>query len=282
MSPVFEDTLSDDVQDSSVEAVHSSTQTEGNTSEFLQINSTSPTDNAAAVYNTEDGTIETPSDIRNDKSCTAEGTALPGHFPSFDLPQELQDQIFALAHPREDGLRLFSKGEWNARQQHKRKTGGSSVLKPFIPKVNAWLVSRQYFRQAANAWMGAQLFSQSRSEILLYDNPGLFLEYATDPSIRVFTSFSEHVFEMVARCRSLKTLSVVLADNMFDEIRDKLAWTSRLSDTELAIVAKANGMRVEAELHELRYVPPPHSLYIKTADEQATFAFNIKRLERFV
>lgn len=282
LSPLFEDTLSDDVQDSSVEAVHSSTQMEGNTSEFLQINSTSPTDNAAAVYNTEDGTIETPSDIRNDKSYTAEGTALPGHFPLFDLPQELQDQIFALAHPREDDLRLISKRDWDDRQQHKRKTGGSSVPKPFIPKVNAWLVSRRYFRQAPNAWMGAQLFSQSHSEILLSDNSGLFMEYATDLSIRVFSNLSKHAFGMVARGRSLKTLSVVLSDNIFDEIQDKLAWTSRLSDTELAFVAEANGMRIAAELHELRFVSSPHSLYIKTADERATFAYNIKRLERLV
>lgn len=106
------------------------------------------------------------------------------------------------------------------------------------------------------------------------------MEYATEASINVDSGYVKHAFGVVAGCRSLKVLSVVVSDTIFDEIQDKLAWTSKFSDTELAKVVHANGMRVTAELRELRFIPTSHSLYIQTENELDIFTSNLKRLEQ--
>lgn len=36
----------------------------------------------------------------------------PAPFRLFDLPQEPQDEVFALAYPREEGLRIKFLGDW--------------------------------------------------------------------------------------------------------------------------------------------------------------------------
>lgn len=212
------------------------------------------------------------------------------HFRLFDLPQELQDEIFALAYPREGHLTVSTKRTWECQKDHHRKLGrqGPYLSYVFVPKINEWLVSKRYLRIAAKAWMGAQSFSRpvnklvSASNILLIDNCGLFIDYATEASVVAFGCFRRWQFKKIAECRSLRILEVEVGDNLFDAVKCKLAWTSSFTDAELMEVVTANGMVFAPGLQGLHLQPPRFSSYMDmdSAQEKATFASNLKRLER--
>jgi hypothetical protein len=85
----------------------------------------------------------------------SEGSSTPtAPFRLFDLPQELHDAIFELAYTEPNfkfGLIHYLK----AKQKREQKLTGVSEESP-PHKVNEWMVSKEYFRIAAKAWVEAQ------------------------------------------------------------------------------------------------------------------------------
>lgn len=78
-------------------------------------------------------------------------------FRLFDLPQELQDSIFALAYQQPEIIRIISKHEWDQQEDERRRRNRSTYTpKPFPPpKVSEWLVSRRFLLAASAAWFAS-------------------------------------------------------------------------------------------------------------------------------
>ena len=77
-----------------------------------------------------------------------------------DLPQELQDIIFDLAYPAEPKTNSYrTPKQWEHYQQVLRKSDSNYKTRPFpAPKVSQFLVSKTFFKNAAEAWVRNQHF----------------------------------------------------------------------------------------------------------------------------
>ena len=86
-------------------------------------------------------------------SSTRSGEPAKRHL--FSLPQELQDLIFDLAYPRIEGFRVMQTKDWDVIELKRGLADPNYVARP-KPKitVSAFLVSKQFFRTAAKAYVG--------------------------------------------------------------------------------------------------------------------------------
>jgi hypothetical protein len=86
-----------------------------------------------------------------------------------ELPQELIDIIFELAYPDEPGT-LIGPSRWDTRERdrHLQDSAGTYVMKEYPGhKVNDFLISKTYFRNAAAAYVGNRSNSPSASLITM-------------------------------------------------------------------------------------------------------------------
>ncbi|KAK6439869.1 hypothetical protein LTR95_003923 [Oleoguttula sp. CCFEE 5521] len=91
-------------------------------------------------------------------------------FRPFDLPQELQDLIFAFAYTAEPTTKWIFPNEWRLREVEKRRRSLDYVMKPFPRfKINDWLVSKRYFVGAATAQIGSATWKPPRAFRLQID-----------------------------------------------------------------------------------------------------------------
>lgn len=160
LSSLADDDLRGIIQDQALKAVEGVTQTSTNVSNVLRTNHTSPEDNAAAIYDIQRGVNEAPTEGPIHKVAPVMHAASANPSRLFDLPQELQDEILLWAYLREDGFEIIFQGDWEYNQEHIRNLGGPGpdLLKLFVPKVNAWLVSKRCTSRAS------KVHSQSPTE----------------------------------------------------------------------------------------------------------------------
>lgn len=123
--------------------------------------------------------------------------------------------------------------------------------------------------------------SISLSNELIVNRIGLFLEYGQKVTLEChdWTGLTEFVFQQAVRFHSLKVLRVVIEEAFFDKVQNKLAWISHFSNSELTKITSSNGMSVSPDLQGLKFWLN-RSEYNNSDKEKATFASNVKKLER--
>ena len=121
----------------------------------------------------------------------------PACFRLFDLPPELQDIVFAYAFQKAKKSHLVFKRVWAEKEVKSRKKDRAVfVPRPFSqqPKVDQWMVSRQFFLSAARAWMrslrsghtlGSNKVEEMHSHFAL-DRDGLYEDYVVRASYEIF------------------------------------------------------------------------------------------------
>nr|OQO23356.1 hypothetical protein B0A51_08030 [Rachicladosporium sp. CCFEE 5018] len=176
-------------------------------------------------------------------------------FRLFDLPQELQDLIFAFAYPAEPTTRWIFPNEWKLREVEKRRRSLDYVMKPFPRfKIDDWLVSKRYFVGAATAQIGSAVWKTPRA-----------FRLRNDVATQMLQQFIQHIKvnyyqidEIALSWPGLRHLTVTIAHEwapLCDGI-GKYVWQEDFTDDELySLVAhhnmnllNANAARLEAVL----------------------------------
>lgn len=159
----------------------------------------------------------------------------------FALPQELIDEIFDLAYPKEVGTAYVTPGQWDARQKilRREQTAASPyITKPFpAPKVCHFLVSKRFFTAAASAWVQNQTWdctSGARAVLRIFtvlDVGDVIGAYITELTCTL------HEVEWVLRFPNLKRLKIVVGAFDFRDIeQERLAWQEKLNDSDFSKV----------------------------------------------
>lgn len=115
---------------------------------------------------------------------------------------------------------------------------------------------------------------------MLVSSIGLFIEdwqRATLES-RSRRDAGSFLFRQATEYCSSKVLMVLVEEAALDNVRDKRAWSSRFSGSELTNVACCNGLTAPPDLQELQFWPI--NLENITSYETAIFASNAIRLDR--
>lgn len=204
-------------------------------------------------------------------------------FRLFDLPQELQDQIFELAYPTVDNLSIICRDDFNKEQEHARKLHGRQHQ---VKTFRHWVVSKVFFRAAAKAWFSNQSFPSDTdvvsgpSQTFIMDSNGVFMDFGTCATICLWGSNRTGVSNTLAKCPLMKHLRVVVWDSLFDVIQHKLAWEDVLSNTELDTVWNKSGIKFPSTIRTLEFHVKSSSRYINTARQWQTFRTNVESLER--
>lgn len=151
--------------------------------------------------------------------------AAANSFRLFDLPQELQDIIFDLAYPDEPYADFTNPESWEYEEKEKRKQKGPSYTKrPYPnPKVNEWLVSKQYFVAAAKAWVQNQSLDDGDSRTMLGfgDHPGGVLAQ--------WLTRSNSYWDL-GKMPSVKCLNIAVHHSEFEGLEDYYPWECELDE----------------------------------------------------
>ena len=215
-------------------------------------------------------------------------------FRLYDLPQELQDNVFEYAYPRVDDLKIAFKNTWDLDEQYNRRRKGPSYVQRAFPtlKVEAWLVSKRFFRAAAKAWMNAQTFHEkvrgtdifTISEAFLIDNNKLFYEFGRCAVVKIF-NFADDLLPAFARCQSLMHLKILVDEDLFEplERHAKLPWEEAFTDDEISGVLNHRDL---AGFHALESLPRldgikfevAASRFLNSSSKRETFTNNFNLL----
>ena len=167
-------------------------------------------------------------------------------FRLFNLPQELQDNIFAFAYPRAPNSRTIFKADWNS--FHPRRDLDSDKRAHFPPlKVNEWLISRRFFLPAATTWISAQDLERGALISAHYNSfdsfvskrIGLWLDNARAATVKVEYArlMSNNLVRAIgARCPKLRELTLGIGQDFFTMVSHKEAHVDRIEETDFAAV----------------------------------------------
>ncbi|KAK6419062.1 hypothetical protein LTR95_017107 [Oleoguttula sp. CCFEE 5521] len=198
-------------------------------------------------------------------------------FRLFNLPQELQDSIFAFAYPAESTTRWIFPNEWRLRKVEKRRRSLDYVMKSFPRfKIDDWLVSKRYFVGAATAQIGSAVWKTPRA-----------FRLRNDVATQMLQQFIQHIEvnyyqidEIALSWPGLRHLTVTIAHEwapLCDRI-GKYVWQEDFTDDELyALVAHQNVVRVRGLQSFTLKVG--HCTYADTDPAQNLLNANAARLE---
>jgi len=185
---------------------------------------------------------------------------LPTPFRLFDLPQELQDAVFAFAYPeveKPEQHRVIFKSDWAEEEEERRALERSRyVPKNFPPlQIDAWLVSRASFLAAARAWMrtNKSIFCASSDDYygavatrILNRENGLYIETVSQSSVDLCNSNVDFALELfadgIAACKHLTMLELIMDESFFSTLKDKYACEDELDDDDFDIVFESSGI----------------------------------------
>ncbi|KAK4615457.1 hypothetical protein CLAFUW4_09909 [Fulvia fulva] len=234
-----------------------------------------------------DNTTITSQPGQRDKVAAASDTNKRSRLLS--LPQELQDIIFDFAYPAQDGTKYYDRRDWTDREQEARRRDSSRVIRPFpSPKVEEFMLSRQYFAGASRAWAANQDFEfdtgmSGAFRIPYIDNreyeAGIVRKHATTVTVGMYLpSFG-------ARCRQhfacLRVLSIYLSPRDFESTEPKFVWTQTLDEADFAVVAGALNLDKLRGLRTLRLVPDT-CYYTKSPQEEQQWVDNVRDFEAYL
>jgi hypothetical protein len=223
------------------------------------------------------------------------GANFTGPFRLFDLAQELQDTIFEFAYTEPD-FTIVYKSTWEDRQQHLRNTGKPKVGSP-NHKVNEWMVSKNYFRTAAKAWVEAQtsfefvrcqLKGRSLSSHELFppmvdtnEGAGLFLEFGRTFVVDMHAPDSVRG-SIISRCRRVQNVIGVVWEQYFDMIDRGLAWEIEFTEEELVGLLERATFTLPSSVEKMHLQDFNLRLYANTDAKRAVFKANVAHLERLL
>lgn len=186
----------------------------------------------------------------------------PKPFRLFDLPQELQDAVFAFAYGEPDTsepVRIKLKWMWEKQEIARRGSERSNyVPKPFpLLQVEQWLVSRRFFMAAARAWMVAHTPSFmahmpgiciTAADQMIFDGFGLYIETVVHTSVDLRGHRSDELVSRLARdipaCKHLQQLELVLDEIFFSELTTKHVCEDELEEENLGFVFESRNMMI--------------------------------------
>jgi hypothetical protein len=215
-------------------------------------------------------------------------------FRLYDLPPELQDTIFEYAYPQCDNLKINFKKTWDLDEQYKRRRKGPNYVRRAFPslKVETWMVSRRFFRAAAEAWMSAQAFHQqvlgsddfTISEAFLLQDNKLFFEFGRHAVVKI-ENFRDDILPAVARCQNLRSLKLLVNEDLFEPLDRyvKIPWEEGITDDELSRVLSQSDVLA---LRKLESIPRldhvdfdvTRSHFLNSSAKCETFTENLRRL----
>lgn len=189
-------------------------------------------------------------------------------FRLFDLTQELQDKIFAIANPYVEDLKIVFLEAWKRDELRQRQLQGLGyVTRPFPESpVEAWMVSKRWFTAATEAWFAARTFEQDVYNDLDLDKAvgeqfldrrfGLFFEYARHAVIKYYVE-EEDTIEQLGRCRSLKHLEINTLENIFYPLggKDVYPWEQRYKGSRIVEALSKSGVGALRGLRSIKFAP---------------------------
>jgi hypothetical protein len=212
----------------------------------------------------------------------------------FGLPQELQDEIFELAYT-EPSFTAVTKLIWDVKQEDARKSKGTPRVDFPPPKVNEWMVSKQYFRSAAKAWVEAQTslervqnrvptglsFMRFRSSHpFVGTDSGLFYEFGTAFQVAMPAYFNSGHSERILQCRRVRHLICLVGEEFLSETDRGFAWEVEFTDEELMSSLMRADFKIPSSVETLQTQPGPGLSYVNTKARKAIFATNLANLQR--
>ncbi|EME39212.1 hypothetical protein DOTSEDRAFT_28386 [Dothistroma septosporum NZE10] len=149
------------------------------------------------------------------------------------LPQELQSMVFEFAFGEErSGELIMPNGLKQREKERKQQRGSSYEIRKFTGhKVNDFMVSKQYFVDAAQAWFEAQCFSMVpgangyvTDDIL---DLGLFRQYGTS----IITYFGQK--DTLKECLALKHINLRFMPRIL-ETDNLCPWLDQYTERDFA------------------------------------------------
>jgi len=221
-------------------------------------------------------------------------------FRLFDLPQELQDAIFEFAYT-EPCFKFVSKTMWDVVQRHTRRSTGKPKVDFPMHKVNEWMVSKKYFRAAAQAWVESQTsFELVRDRLTLpraemgqpFPPTGrcgrgfeLFFEFGkTFPVDLSFwpSALLDPDYRCISLCRRIRGLIFVVHNEHFDVLERGLAWEVEFTDEELMSLLERSGFTLPSSVEKMEMLPERQVSYADTDTKVATLASNVANFGRLM
>lgn len=155
----------------------------------------------------------------------------------FDLPQELQDIIFDYAYGVQSDSTIICKATRDPLPFH-------LWIRAFPPhKVDEWMVSKRYLRSAAQAWMKAQAFSEEprfthmkACTLFIRHQFGLYVDYGVNATIAYKPESWAKDYRALLKCRSLKSLVLIVCYDVFIAVPHKLPWQDLFTDNDLEAI----------------------------------------------
>ncbi|KAK4546024.1 hypothetical protein LTR36_002161 [Oleoguttula mirabilis] len=201
----------------------------------------------------------------------------------FELPQEIQDMIFALAYPKASPscTRIVSRFDLESSWRHRKRAGwplrSDHTIRLFTRKVEIFLISKAWFIGAAKAYMCAQVWSfEDKALRLVGEHPGLFVQFAT--TLKVYKASQLLHF---AKWQGVKVLVVCVSRKAFEEMSTKEMWLDLCEEADFDKLSITAALKSLTSLEHLDFLLSA-CYYAIAGSERDTLRRNIEALKGHV
>ncbi|KAK5137661.1 hypothetical protein LTR08_007956 [Meristemomyces frigidus] len=142
----------------------------------------------------------------------------------FKLPQELQDEIFALAYPRNGRISATIKRHTTSARIKRKMLRADRRLSSY--KVNKFMISKAWFVGAAKAYMSAQtwVMTVDLMSVIEKQPTGLFSTFVARVEVDMSAFPVSFDLGLFASWEGLKYLCLVLIKRNFNDMGGKYIW----------------------------------------------------------
>ncbi|KAK4505135.1 hypothetical protein PRZ48_003098 [Zasmidium cellare] len=211
----------------------------------------------------------------------------------FSLPQELLDVIFDLAYPAVDRMSVVTpyvrEGDYKRQVREGKR---NSPMQPWTPKVNDFLVSKLFFKEASKAWVRNQHFSDmdfgvgvsiSTEATVMRDffRTGILGQHMTKASLSFHHTWRWIQWSGPLELPSLLDLTLKVGVEAFEPIEPRLAWKMSLEEKDFETIAQRWGLKHLRGLKRLVLIPD-RAMYAETREERQSWKGNVSALESFL
>ncbi|KAF2766002.1 hypothetical protein EJ03DRAFT_193211 [Teratosphaeria nubilosa] len=198
-------------------------------------------------------------------------TSPPSTHTLFSIPQELQDEIFNFAYPREGEMNVICREDWRRRESERKRQDRKNYVKRPFPKskVDDFMISKKFFLAASRAWVGNQHFAELKPE--LHGIMSAFIRVGTVTGI---------LPSWLAAAPHLKSLRFRVSAVAFSNIEEDIVVTEdKLTDSDFEILMRASELEHFRGLADFDMVPA-NDLWL-SATEREVFLDNIARFSNY-
>ncbi|KAK5119148.1 hypothetical protein LTR85_007762 [Meristemomyces frigidus] len=195
----------------------------------------------------------------------------------FTFPQGLLDIVFT----RGNVLRgIISKRDWDHEEQEKKKMNRANYrVRPFSDeKITQFLISKEFFVGAANAYMSAQKWDAiSVTDFLCQRKEvGLFFQFARDVSL------TGSLIRDLRFCRNLRSLTLTVTHLQFDDLLNKVVWEDPCHAVDFRRLRFAKDLRKLPGGLQRLVITAGRRRYANTASKVEIWNTNVKRSRKFI